>query len=88
MLCSTKLLAVENEYTALPKQGVNTFNGMLCYVIDLKFALCLLSPFFWMSIVHAFFHSDGMVLDNQGICISLVRWGLMKGQPLKHIIDN
>jgi hypothetical protein len=47
------------------------------------------SPFLWISIVLAFFHSEGMVPDNHTARIRSVRsYDLSKGQRLKHIIDS
>ena len=88
ILCSIKLLAVRKEYMALRRQEVNTFSVMLSSVMGRKLDEVLGSPFLWISIVQAFFHSEGMVPDNHTARIRSVRYDLRKGQRLKHIIDS
>ena len=67
---------------------MNTFNGMLFSVIGRKLDGELVSPFLWIKIVQAFFHSEGMVPDSHTACIRSVKYVLRKGQRLKDIIDS
>ena len=48
----------------------------------------LASPFLWIRIVQAFFHSEGMVPDSHTGRIRSVKYVLRKGQRLKDIIDS
>ena len=88
ILCYIKLLAVRNEYIEFRKQEVKIYNGMLSSVIGLKFAGVLVSPFLWISIVQAFFHSVGIVPDSHTARMRSVRYDLRKGHRLKHITDS
>ena len=86
-----KLLTVRNEYIALRRQEVNTFNGMVSSVMGRKLDGVLVSPFLWISIVQAFFYSEGnkgMVPDSHTARMRSVKYVLRKGQRLKHIIDS
>ncbi len=87
ILCSMNLLADRKEYIALRKQEVNTFNGMVSSVMGLKLEGILVSSFLWISIVQAFFHSEGMVPDTHTARIRSVKYVLRIGQRLKHITD-
>ena len=83
-----KLLRVRNEYIALRRQEVNTFNGMVSSVMGRKLDGVLVSPFLWISIVQAFFHSEGMVPHSHTARMRSVKYVLRKGQRLKHITDS
>ena len=61
---------------------------MVSRVMGRKLDGILSSPFLWISIVQAFFHSEGMVPDSHTARIMSVKYVLRKGQRLKHIIDN
>ena len=53
---------VKNEYIALRRQEVNTFNGVVSSVMGRKLDGISVSPFLWISTVQAFFHFEGIQL--------------------------
>jgi len=65
MSCSNKLLIVRNLKMELRRHEVKTFNGTDCDVIGRQFAGLLVSPFIWIKIVHACFHSVEIVPEDQ-----------------------
>ena len=73
MFCSMKLLDTRKEYIAFRRHDVNTFKGTDWSVMGRKFEGSLVSPFLWISMVHALFHSVGTVPDCQISPISSVR---------------
>ena len=58
---------------ALRRQDVYTFKGIDSSVIGRKFARSLVLPFLCISMVHALFHSEGTLPDNQTQRISSVK---------------
>ena len=65
MLCSMKLLAFRKENIELRRHEVNTFKGTVSRVIRRKLEGSFVSPFLWISMEHAFFHSAGTDLEDQ-----------------------
>ena len=57
----------------LRRQDVNTFKGIDSIVMGRKFAGSLVLPFLSISMVHALFHSEGTLPDNQTQRISSVK---------------
>ena len=65
MLLSIKLLAIRKVNIEFRMQEVNTLSGIISRVIGRKFEGELVSSFLCIRIVHAFFHSSGIVPESQ-----------------------
>ena len=86
ILCSIKLFAIRKECTELRTQDVNAFKCVdLTYssVIGWKLEGSLDSPFLWIRIVQALFHSSGMSQAH-----SVTYGSQRKGQRLKHSTES
>ena len=74
---------VKNEYIALRRQEVNTFNGIVSSVMGWNLDRVLVLPFLWINIVQAFFYSEGMVPDSHTARIRSVQYVLKTYKQIK-----
>ena len=69
------------------RQDVKILRPTDCSVNGLKLAGSFVSPFLWIKVVQAFFHSEGIQTEDQMFLIISIKTERRYGQRLKHMID-